>query len=145
MFSLLDCLFSEEIHTCIQQNKECNHHIEGQKYFFFEKSLTFSEVQMGRLRACPMHLRLMPTTSLLHNLHNEETRDNTFDYIFHSNWKKLLPTFSDYLIWNYHVHLCIVINHAFSLYHWRKHKPTFHIINNWWLKYYIFLVSSKYS
>ena len=85
MFSLFDCLFSKEIHTCIQQNKECKHHIKGQKYFFFEKSSTFSEVQMGHLRACPMHLRLMPTTSLLHNLHNEETRDSTFDYIFHSN------------------------------------------------------------
>ena len=67
------------------------------------------------------------------------------------NRKKLLPNFSDYLNWNFpqsvviwHVHLCITINHSLSLYHCREHKPTVQIINNWWLKYYFFLISSKY-
>ena len=43
---------------------------------------------MGHLHTCPLYLKWMPTTSLLHSLHNEETRDNTFDYIFHSQPKK---------------------------------------------------------
>ena len=42
---------------------------------------------MGHLHTCPLHLKWMPTTSLLHILHNEETRDNTFDYIFYSQSK----------------------------------------------------------
>ena len=42
---------------------------------------------MGHLHTCPLHLKLMPTTSLLHILHNEETRDNTFDYIFDDKLK----------------------------------------------------------
>ena len=53
---------------------------------------------MGHLYTCPLHLKLMPTTSLSHILHTEETRDNTFDYIVHSQLKKLLLNFSDYLI-----------------------------------------------
>ena len=98
-----------------------------------------SEVQMGQLHTCPLQLKLMPTTSLSHTLHNEETRDNTFD-IFHSQLKTLL--LNVYLIWNFsksvvtcHVHLCIVINHSLSLRQCREHKPPFQIINNWWLKY----------
>ena len=46
---------------------------------------------MGHLHTCPLHLKLMPTTSLSHILHNEETRGNTFDYSFHSQLKKLAP------------------------------------------------------
>ena len=100
---------------------------------------------MGHLQTCPLHLKSMPAPSLWHILHNEETRDNTFDYIFHSQLKKLLLNFSDYSIWNcfqlvvmHHVRLCIVVNHSLSLYHCREHKPTFQIINNWWLKNYCF-------
>ena len=100
-----------------------------------------SEVQMGHLHTCPLQLKLMLATWLSHILHNEETRDNTFD-IFHSQLKILLLNFSDYLIWKCsqsvvicHVRLCIVINHSLSLYHCREHKPSFQIINNWWLKY----------
>ena len=66
---------------------------------------------------------------------------------FHSQMKTLLlfpppPPPPDYLmklIWNFppsvtcHVHLCIIINLSLSLYHCRKHKPTFQSINNWWL------------
>ena len=72
----------------MQQNKECKHHTEGKNEFFFAKSLKFGEVQMGRLHTCPLHLKLMPTTSLSHILHNGETRDNTLDYIFDSQLKK---------------------------------------------------------
>ena len=68
-------------------------------------------------------------------------QENKFDYIFHSQLTYLLLNLTDYLIWNMsqsvvtcHVHLCIVINH--SLYHCREHKPTFQIINNWWIKYH---------
>ena len=53
---------------------------------------------MGHLQTCPLHLKLTLNTSLLHILHNEETRDNTFDYIFHSQLNKLLLNFSDCLI-----------------------------------------------
>ena len=114
----------------------------GRNWFFCAKSFKFSKFQMDHLHTCPLHLKLMPTTSLSHILHNEETRDNTFDYISHSQLKKLPLNFSDYLIWNFsqsvvicHVHLCIVINHSISLHHCREHKPTFQIINNWWLKF----------
>ena len=86
MFDVLDCLFSKKI----QQNKEynCKHHVKGENDFFFAKSLKFSDVQMGHLHTCPLPLKLMPTTSLSHTLHHEETRDNTFDYISHSQLKK---------------------------------------------------------
>ena len=144
MFALLDhCLLSKEI----QQNKACKHHIKGKNgTFTWIKSVsTILKVKMGRLHACPLHLKLMPTASLLHILHNKEATDNTFDYIFHSQPKTLLLNVSDYLIWNCsqlvvtcHVHLCIVINHSLSLYHCREHKPTFQIINNWGLKYCFF-------
>ena len=103
---------------------------------------------MGHLQTCPLHLKLMPTTSLSHILFNEETRDNTFDYIFHSQLEKMLLSIWNYLIWNCsqlvvisHIHLCTIINHSLSivnhslsLYYCREHKPTFQIINNWWLK-----------
>ena len=137
MFALLDCFLKRYIH----QNKECKHHIKGTNEFFFAKSSKHDEVQMGHLHTCPLHLKLMPTTSLSHILHNEETRDNTFD-IFHSQLKTLLLNVSDYLIWNFsqsvvtcHVRFCIVINHSLSLHHCREHKPPFQIINDWWLKY----------
>ena len=90
----------------------------------------------------------MPTTSLPHILHNEETRDHTFDYIFHPWLKRLLLNLSDYLIWTFsqsfaicNVHLCIIINInlSLSLYHCREYKQTFQIINSWWLKYYFSL------
>ena len=123
---------------CIQQNKECKHHITGKTKFFFAKSSKFGVVQMGHLRTCPLHLKLIPTTSLSHILHNEETRDNIFDYIFHSQLKKLLLNFSDYFIWIISqsvvicdVRLCIVINHSLSLYRCREHKPSFQIISNY--------------
>ena len=70
MFALLDCSFQK---SYIQQNKECKHHIKGTNELFFAKSPEFSEVQMGHLCTCPLHLKLMPTTSLSHNLQNEET------------------------------------------------------------------------
>ena len=70
--------------------QECKHHIKGKNYFcFFAKSSKFGEVQMRHLQTCPLHLRLMPTTSLSRILHNEEARDDTFDYIFHSQLKKI--------------------------------------------------------
>ena len=123
----------------IQQNKECKHHIKGKNYFGGAKSSKFSMVQMEHLYTCPLHLKLMPTRSLSHILHNEETRDKTSDYIFHSQLKKMLLNFSDYLIWNCsqsgeicHLHLCIIIKHSLSLYHCREHKPTFQIIYNCW-------------
>ena len=53
---------------------------------------------MGHLHSCPLHQKLMSATSLSHILYNKETRDNTFDYILHSQLKKLLLNFSDYLI-----------------------------------------------
>jgi len=46
---------------------------------------------MGHLPTCPLHLKLMPSISLSHIFHNQETRDNTFDYIFHSQLKKIAP------------------------------------------------------
>ena len=49
--------------------------------------MKFGKVQMGQLHTCPLHLKLMPTTSLSHILHTEETRDNTFDYIFDDKLK----------------------------------------------------------
>ena len=88
VFALLDCLFSKEIH---QQNEECKHHINGIFLILFAKSLKFGDVQMGHSHTCPLHIKLMPTTSLSHILHNEQTRDNTFDYIFHSQLKKIAP------------------------------------------------------
>ena len=122
--------------------KSVNTILKGTNEFFFAKSSKFGKVQMGHLHTRPLHLKLMPTTSLSHTLHHEETTDNTFDYIFHSQLKKLLLNFSDYLIWNCsqsvvicHVHLCIIINHSLSLYHCREHKATFQIVSNWWLKY----------
>ena len=92
---------------------------------------------MEQLHTCPLHLKLMPTTSLLHILHNEETRDDTT--FFAHSWKKIAPKrfrlfdlkFVSQSVVIYHVHLRIVISHSFSLYHCRKHKPTFQIINNW--------------
>ena len=148
MFALLDCFLKRYI----QHNKECKHHIKGKNEIFFAKSSKFSEVQTGHSHTYPLHFKLMPTTSLSHILHNVETRDHTFDYIFHSQLKKVLLNFSDYLIGNFsqsvvtcHVRLCIVINHSLSLYYCREQKPTFQIIYNWWLKYKFFLISSKYS
>ena len=44
---------------------------------------------MEQLHTCPLHLKLMPTTSLLHILHNEETRDDTT--FFAHSWKKIAP------------------------------------------------------
>ena len=74
---------------------------------------------MEHLHTCPLHLKLMPTALLSHILHNEETRNNTFDYIFHSQLKKLLLNFSDYFIWNCsqpgeicHLHLCVIIKQS---------------------------------
>ena len=78
-------LFSTEY---IQRNKECKRHIKGKNEIFFAKSSKFGDVQMGHLHTCPLHLNLMLATSLSHILHNEETRDNTFDYISHSQLKK---------------------------------------------------------
>ena len=46
---------------------------------------------MGHLHPCPLHLKLMPTTSLSHIFQNEETRDITFDYIFHSQPERKNP------------------------------------------------------
>ena len=46
---------------------------------------------MGHLHTCPLHLKLMPTTSLPHILHSQETRDNKFDYIFCSQLKQIAP------------------------------------------------------
>ena len=73
MFALLECL---EIHV-LQQNEECKRYtiIKGKNGFFSAKSFKFREVQMGHLHTCPLHLKLMLTTSLPHILHNEETRD----------------------------------------------------------------------
>ena len=51
---------------------------------------------MGHLHTCPLHPEL-PAASLSHILHNEETRENTSDYIFHSQLKLLL-NLTDYLI-----------------------------------------------
>ena len=83
----------------IQHNNECKHLIKGKNEFFFPKSLKLARSNWDILHTCPQHLKLMPTTSLSHILHNEETRDNTFDYIFHSQLKTMLLNFSDYLIW----------------------------------------------
>ena len=94
MFALLDYFLKRYI----QQNKECKHHIKGKNEFFFAKSSKFGKVQMGHLHTCLLHLKLMPTISLSHILHNEETRENTFNYSFHSQLKKLLLNFSGYFI-----------------------------------------------
>ena len=80
----------------IQQNKGCKHHIKGKKKKKNAKSSKFGEVLMGHLYTCPLHLKLMPTTSLSHIVYNEEARDNTFDYIFHPQLKKMLLNSSDY-------------------------------------------------
>ena len=72
----------------IQQNKECKHHIKGKNYFGGAKSSKFSVVQMEHLHTCPLHLKLMPTTSLSHILHTEQTRHNAFDYISTHNWRR---------------------------------------------------------
>ena len=103
----------------------------------------------------------MPTTSLSHILHNQETRDNTVYYIFHSQLKKMLLNFSDYLISNCsllvvtcHAHLFIIINHSLSIIaeNTSKHSKLSIIQKtliipqeaiNWWLKYWFFLISSK--
>ena len=121
MFALLDCLFSKEIHTnynriksvtvgwmflnksptmmCLaikkKKKKKCNckHHIKGKKKKSLQ-NLQNSVVQMGHLHTCPLNLKLMPTTSLnslSHILHNGQTKDNTFEYIFHSQLKKQIP------------------------------------------------------
>ena len=79
-------LFSKERHTTEYNSK---HYIKSKNEFFSAKSLKFSEFQMGHLHTCPLHFKLMPTTSLLHILHNEETRDNKFGYIFYSQQKKI--------------------------------------------------------
>ena len=57
--------------------------------FFFAKSSTFGAVQTGHLHTCPLHLKLMSTTSLSYILHNKEIRDDTLDYIFHSQQKRI--------------------------------------------------------
>ena len=59
--------------------------------FVIAKSSKFGEVEMEHLHTFPLHLKLMPTTSLSHILRNEETRDNTFDYIFHSQLERKNP------------------------------------------------------
>ena len=89
------------------------------------------------LHTCPLHLKLIVWCQ-----YNEETRNNTLTTYSIHNWKEILLNISDYLTWNIsqlvvicHVCLCIIINHSLSLFHCRKHKPTFQIINNWWLKY----------
>ena len=134
MFALLDRLFSKEIH--IQQNKQCKHHIKGTK-----KSLQTlrNSVRFKWDIYKPVHCIL--NWCQLHQYHisfimrKQETIHLTS---FHSQLKKLLLNFSDYFIWNLsqsHVRLCIIINHSLSLYQCREHKPTFQIINNWWLKY----------
>ena len=46
------------------------------KMNFSLQNLNFSEVHMGHLHTCPLHLKLISTTSLSHILHNEETREN---------------------------------------------------------------------
>ena len=131
MFALVDCL----LFKAIQQNKDCKHHVKDEKEFFFIKSSKFGKVQIGHLHTCPLHFKLMPTTSLSPILHYEERIDNTFEKI--TTETKLLLNFSDYLIRIFsqsvvtcHVRLCIVINHSLSLCQCRKHKPTFQIINN---------------
>jgi len=102
---------------------------------------------MGHLHACPLHLHRYHISYIIKK---QETIHLTT--ISTLNRQKLLLNFSDYLIWKLsqsvvicHVRLCIVINHSLSRYHCREHKPTFQIINNWWLKYKFFLISSKYS
>ena len=45
---------------------------------------------MGHVHACPLYLKLMRTT-LSHILDNEETRDNTFDYIFPLTIENIAP------------------------------------------------------
>ena len=66
MFALLNCFLKRDI----QQN-ECKHYIKSKNEFFFAKSLKFSEVQMGHLHTCPVHLKLMLTTSLSRILHKD--------------------------------------------------------------------------
>ena len=39
----------------------------------------------------PVHLKVMPTTSLSQILHSKETRHNEFDYIFYSQLKQIAP------------------------------------------------------
>ena len=126
VLSVLDVCFVYFLKRYMQQNKECKHHIKCKNEFFFAK---FGLVQMGHLHTCPLHLKLMPTASLSHISLNEETRNNTFDYIFYSQLKTMLLNLSDYLIRFFsqlfvtcHVHLCNVINHSLSLYHCREHK-----------------------
>ena len=75
MFALVDCL----LFKAIQHNKECKHHVKGEKEFFFTKSSKFGKVQIGNLFTCPLHFKLMPTTSLSPILHYEERIDNTFE------------------------------------------------------------------
>ena len=126
-----------------QQNKECNckHHIKNKSEFFFAKSSKFSEVQMGHLHTCPLHLKLMPIIITYLIMRKQETIHLSILTTFSThNWTKLLQNCADYLIRIFpqpvvicHACLCIVINH--SLYYCREHKLTFQIVNNWGLKY----------
>ena len=93
---------------------------------------------MGHLHTCPLHPKSMLTTSLSHILHNEEKRDNTFDYIFHSQLKKIAPKLLRLFDLNSFPVGCDLsrpLMHRYSpslsLYHCREHKPKFQIINNW--------------
>ena len=72
MFALLVCLFSKETH--FNRIKSVSTILKDKIEFFFAKSTKFSAVQMGHLHTCPLHLKLMPATSLSHILHNEEMR-----------------------------------------------------------------------
>ena len=39
---------------------------------------------MGHLHTCPLHLKLMPATSLSHISYIMRKQENRFDYIFYS-------------------------------------------------------------
>ena len=116
MFALLDCLFSKETDCIIQQildvrtilNVKMNFSLQNLQNLVRSKWDIYTPVHCI-LNWCQLHQ--LPCI-----LHNEETRDNTVDYIFHSQLNKLLLNFSDYLIWNLsqlvvicHVHLCILL------------------------------------
>ena len=86
---------------------------------------------MEHLHTCPLHRRLMPSTSLSHILHNEETRDNTFDCIFHSKLFRLFDLKFVPLDYDLSCPRMHRYYHSLSLCHCREQKPTFQIINNW--------------
>ena len=150
MFALLDCLFSKETYNRI---KSISIVLKVKRNFSLQ-SLNFRKIQMGHLHTCPLHLNLMPIASLLHILHNEETRDKTFDYIFHSQLKKIAPKLFRLFDLKFypigcdlpcpHTHHYWPLPFSLSLQK-KKKKPIVQIMNNWWLKYKLFLISLKYS